>query len=147
MRFICDVMLGRLARRLRLLGFDTVYARSADALDELRGKEGDRVLLTRRSTIEANARTVRIESEQVAEQLQEIRGLVGPAIDKEKTFRRCTECNAELVEVDKSEIESRVPEFIYHTHARFRVCPSCKRVYWEGSHAESMRRMLKELLP
>jgi uncharacterized protein with PIN domain len=147
MRFICDVMLGKLAKRLRLLGFDTIYARSSGALEELKGKEGDRVLLTRRSTMEGCTGTVRVESERVAEQLREIRGLIGPAIDKGRVFGRCTECNAELIEVEKTEIESLVPEFVYHTHARFRVCPSCKRVYWEGSHTESMKWMLKELLP
>ena len=94
-------------RRLRLLGFDTDYAKSARcAWTKIRRAEGDRVLLTRRSTIEADARSIRIESEQVAEQLREIKGLVGPAIDKERIFRRCTECNAELVEIDKTEIES-----------------------------------------
>jgi len=147
MRFICDAMLGRLARRLRLLGFDTVYARSASALEEYRRKEADRVLLTRRSRIEANARMVRIESEHVVEQLREIKALIGPTIDTERIFRRCIECNTELIEAEKTEIESRVPEFVYHAHARFRVCPSCGRVYWEGSHTESMKRVLKELLP
>lgn len=147
MRFICDAMLGRLARRLRLLGFDTLYAGSADALEELKREGGGRIVLTRRSRIETDAKTVRIGSEQVAEQLREIRDLIGPAIDKEKIFRRCIECNTELLGAEKSEIEPRVPEFVYHAHASFRVCPSCKRVYWEGSHTENMKRMLKELLP
>ena len=147
MRFVCDAMLGRLVRQLRLLGFDTVYARGAGELKEYERQEGDRILLTRRSSSDTNARMVRIESEHVAEQLREIKGLIGPAIDRERTFRRCIECNTELIEAEKTRIESRVPEFVYHTHARFRVCPSCGRVYWEGSHTESMKRMLKELLP
>jgi len=147
MRFVCDAMLGRLVRQLRLLGFDTVYARGAGELKEYERQEGDRILLTRRSSSDTNARMVRIESEHVAEQLREIKGLIGPAIDKERIFRRCIECNTELIEAEKTRIESRVPEFVYHTHARFRVCPSCGRVYWEGSHTESMKRMLKELLP
>jgi len=206
MRFICDAMLGRLARRLRLLGFDTVYARSAIELEECRREGADRILLTRRSRnkrpcckqqgiennerkrvfegeapqalpvegatrapviaqgakrkkvppcgkaagnpqVDTDVKMVLIESEHVEEQLREIKGLIGPAIDKERIFRRCIECNTELVEAEKTGIESRVPEFIYHTHARFRLCPSCGRVYWEGSHTESMKRMLKELLP
>ena len=147
MRFVCDAMLGRLVRQLRLLGFDTVYARGAGELKEYERQEGDRILLTRRSSSDTNARMVRIESEHVEEQLREIKDLIGPAIDRGRTFRRCIECNTELVEAEKTEIESRVPEFVYHAHARFRVCPSCGRVYWEGSHTESMKRMLKELLP
>ena len=147
MRFVCDAMLGRLARRLRLLGFDTVYARSADELEGYKKEEADRILLTRRSRIDTNARMVRVESEHIEEQLREIKGLIGPAVDRERIFRRCIECNTELIEAEKTEIESHVPEFVYHTHARFRVCPSCGRVYWEGSHTESMKRMLKELLP
>ena len=123
MRFICDVMLGKLAKRLRLLGFDTVYVRSGDALEHYMRTEGDRVLLTRRSRITAPAGTVHIESERVAEQLRQIKDLIRSAIDMDRLFLRCTECNSELIEVDKTEIESLVPEFVFHDYARFRDAP------------------------
>ncbi len=146
MRFICDAMLGKLAKRLRLLGFDTVYARSEESLIRYRLKEGDRVVLTRRHKLAAPAGTVHIESERVSEQLREIKEMIRSTIDMDRVLRRCTQCNGELVEVDKTEIEWRVPEFVYHNYARFNACPSCGRVYWEGSHTDGMRRMIAEIL-
>ena len=147
MRFICDVMLGKLAKRLRLLGFDTVYARSVGALEEYSRIEGDRVFVTRRSTAAGFDRTVHIESEQIRQQLIQIKELIKSGLNADRVFHRCLECNAELADVEKTEIESLVPEFVFHSYAHFKVCPSCKRVYWEGSHTEGMKRMIKELFP
>lgn len=146
MRFVCDVMLGRLAKYLRILGFDAAYARNEALLDRYRREASDRVFLTRRLGETRFARTVRVRSDTVRKQLEEIRGLIRPFIRLENVFNRCIECNTELAEVDKEEIESLVPEFVYHNYARFRRCPACGRVYWEGSHTKGMNELLEEML-
>jgi hypothetical protein len=146
MRFVCDVMLGRLAKYLRILGFDAVYAKDEAALEHYGREVDDRIFLTRRTKATRFAKTMRIRSELAREQLKEIRGLIRSSLRPESVFNRCIECNTELTGVDKVEIESRVPEFVYHQYARFKVCPSCKRVYWEGSHRAGMDRLLKEIL-
>ncbi len=92
------------------------------------------------------AKTVRIGSEIASGQLREIKALVKPAIDRGAVFGRCIECNVELLEADKTDIEPLVPEFVYHHYARFKICPSCKKVYWEGSHTRGMAALLKEVL-
>lgn len=146
MRFVCDMMLGRLAKYLRILGFDAVYARSQASLEHYRQEDRDRLLLTRRSGGTRFARTIRIRSDAVREQLREIRDLIGPSMTREDVFGRCVECNTELAKVDKEEIESLVPEFVYHNYARFKQCPTCNRVYWEGSHTTGMNALLREIL-
>ena len=58
---------------------------------------------------------------------------------------RCIECNTLLESAEKADIEARVPEYIYHHHEEFKVCPSCKKVYWEGTHAEQMKKWTEVL--
>jgi uncharacterized protein with PIN domain len=146
MRFVCDVMLGKLAKYLRILGFDAVYAASPAALDRCRVHDGDRILLTRRKGPSPFARTVRIESENAAEQLREMKALIKPAISRSAVFGRCIECNVALIEAGKADVEPRIPEFVYHHYTRFKLCPSCMRVYWEGSHTHGMAALLEEVL-
>jgi uncharacterized protein with PIN domain len=146
MRFVCDVMLGRLAKYLRILGFDAVYVKGGASLEHYVREGGDRVFLTRRTGTTHFARTIHIRSDAVREQLKEIRDLIRPCLKRENVFGRCVECNTELVKVDKEEIESLVPEFVYHNYARFKRCPSCNRVYWEGSHTTGMSALLEEVL-
>ena len=146
MRFVCDVMLGKLAKYLRLLGFDAVYAPSPASLERYKQQESDRVLLTRRKGDTGFPTTIRLTSEKTREQLMEMRGLIKSRIDAESVLNRCIECNTPLVEVEKTEIESLVPEFVYHNYSRFKTCPTCRRVYWEGSHTIGMENLIKEML-
>ena len=146
MRFVCDAMLGKLAKYLRIFGFDTVYAPNAAALERVRTNEPDRVLLTRRKGPTGFTTTVLIRSDSAREQLREIKALIEPAIERSAVFGRCIECNAELIEADKSDVEPDVPEFVYHRYAAFKRCPSCKKVYWEGSHTAGMAALLEEML-
>ncbi|MGD0229378.1 MAG: Mut7-C RNAse domain-containing protein [Syntrophorhabdales bacterium] len=147
MRFVCDAMLGKLAKYLRLLGFDAAYAAGPAALDGISATDPGRILLTRRRGGHAGfARTIRIESEIAQRQLREIKALIKPEIKRENVCGRCIECNVELIEVEKADVESLVPEFVFHAYARFRTCPSCRRVYWEGTHTRGMETLLKEIL-
>ncbi len=146
MRFVCDVMLGKLAKYLRLLGFDAAYARTEASLEQYLSRDQDRLLVTRRKAIVAPSRTIQIRSESAREQLYELRGLIKSAIGRATILTRCLECNVELTDADKTEIEPLVPEFVYHHYRRFKMCPSCKKVYWEGSHAKGMEDLIKEIL-
>ncbi len=146
MRFVGDAMLGKLAKYLRLLGFDAAYAANPAALERIRLHEGDRVLLTRRKGPTRFPTTILIHSEIAREQLKELKALIKPAIRRDAVFNRCLECNAELVEADKADIEPDVPEFVFHHYTHFKRCPSCKRVYWEGSHTVGMEALLEEML-
>lgn len=154
-RFIADVMLGRLARWLRLLGFDTLYFRAIDdnALVKTALQE-ERILLTRDTGIarrKKNLSLILIHSNNTIEQLKEVLfsfpdstillladSAFGPA--------RCTLCNGELARADMSSVAGRVPEYVLLNAASFFTCRECGKVYWHGSHKKSIDNILKKIL-
>lgn len=149
-RFVLDTHLGKLARYLRLLGFDTLYSNSYDD-DELAAisAAGDkRILLTRDQGVLKRrqvthgyyVRDTRPE-EQVVEILNrfDLYGLAAP-------FSRCLDCNTILRRVSKEKIADRVPAGVARDFDTFSVCLACDRVYWPGSHYERLRRLVDEFL-
>ncbi len=149
-RFVADVMLGRLAKWLRIAGFDAAYSNtfSDDALLEISNREG-RVLLSRdtRLLIRDPAREfLFIRSPDLEAQL----GQVFDALRIESldaVLTRCLSCNEALVEAPRESVRGRVPDFVYRTQPCFRVCPGCRKIFWAGTHREAVVRKLETLLP
>ena len=147
--FIADAMLGRLARALRMLGFDTQYRPDIDD-NELKMtalREG-RVILTRDREVADTSLPVTVllvESDHVEEQLlQTARAFrIAPG---GRLFSRCLICNVEVEDVEKCEVRERVPDYVYETQKHFSRCPSCGRVYWAATHVEHAREWLKRVL-
>jgi uncharacterized protein with PIN domain len=145
-RLIVDVMLGRLAKWLRLLGYDTRYDNSADDATLLRiAQAEDRWLLTRDGPLsrKRGVRTIWIESQDLAAQIRQVQGVIGPPADGKLT--RCAVCNARLVPIDKPDVELQVPPYVFQTQDEFRRCPQCRRIYWAATHVERMREMIDDL--
>jgi uncharacterized protein with PIN domain len=145
-RFIADAMLGRLARWMRLLGFDTQYYSDVDDRTVMRiAKEQNRTILTRDSDFRRQGvgPCVFVKSDHVGDQLRQVireRALVLPE------RRRCTECNGEVNEVHEREsVRDIVPEYVYHEHRHFSRCRECGRVYWDGSHIRNFSTVVKDL--
>lgn len=138
-------MIGRLARLLRLLGYDTLYLPELDpaGLAEVAERE-DRVILTRGETqlrFPGNARVFSVKSENSAEQLREV--VREFSLDpKSGLWTRCTVCNGTIAGVPKEEIKSLVKPKVYEIYSEFFRCSGCGRIYWHGSHVE---RILKNL--
>jgi hypothetical protein len=137
--FIADHMLGRLAKWLRLMGYDVSYStRLSDA--ELVGvarREG-RILLTRDSGImkrslvrDGVAKAIFIKHDQLSDQLKQLMAELGL---KRKIKPRCAECNSELKDVRKVEIKDKIPSYVYKTQQKFVQCSDCGRIYWQGTH-------------
>jgi hypothetical protein len=145
MRFACDVMLGRLAKYLRILGFDTIYLRNLAALGRLRTEDDPRYFLTRRKSVTGYDRTIYIGAETVRAQLAELNPTIRDAIDLQKVLSRCIGCNVLLEDVEKKSIEHLVPEFVFHAYQGFKQCPACGRVYWQGTHTTQMSRLIGEM--
>ncbi len=145
-RFVVDVMLGRLARWLRALGYDTFYdPLLEDAALAEQARREDRVLLTRdvELTRRRGLTALLIRDDKLARQLRQVvREL---QLDDARAFTRCVECNAELVDLRRSDAAARVPPYVFETQDYFRECPSCHRVYWRGTHWEHMRRALRDM--
>jgi uncharacterized protein len=145
-RFLADVMLGRLARWLRALGYDTLYdATFDDAPLADMARQQDRILLTRdvELTRRRKLRVLLIDDDKVMLQLRQ----VVRAFDLSDTaaFTRCIECNAELQELDYADASTLVPSYVYQIQTRFRRCPHCGKVYWRGTHWTRMHNVLREL--
>jgi uncharacterized protein with PIN domain len=150
-RFAADAMLGRLARWLRVLGFDTTYdAALADpALVQLAADE-DRILLTRDRHLLRELRpaaAVEVRKDAPLEQLQDlVSALALPA--PTELFTRCVLCNAELsFPLKQAEAVELLPPDFRDIPQPVRRCPSCGKVYWHGSHVRRMRVALERALP
>lgn len=145
-RFVADAMLGRLARWLRALGYDTLYDSSLDdaKLAELaRGQA--RILLTRdvELTRRRNLTCLLIQDDKIVKQLRQVVSAFG--LDSDAAFTRCIECNAELVPLEPEHAVSLVPPYVMKTQTRFRRCPRCGRIYWRGTHWSHMEKIAREL--
>ena len=147
-RFVADTHLGKLARHLRMAGFDTLYGNDWDdaRIVALSNRERrtiltrDRAMLRRRD-VERGCCVRALESEaQLAEVVRrlQLESRLAP-------FTRCRECNTILEETSSEAVLERVPERVRALYARYKRCPSCGRVYWEGSHFERMKGVLARL--
>ena len=145
-RFVLDVHLGRLARLLRLAGFDTLYANDRDDAELARTSRRDgRILLTRDRGLLMRAEVSHgycVRSPSPPEQLREVLARFELA-GSMKPFSLCLVCNQRLERLPRRRARARVPEKVARSYRRFRTCPRCGRVYWRGSHWESMRRLLR----
>jgi uncharacterized protein len=144
-RFVCDVHLGTLARRLRLLGFDTSYANDADDRTLVRiAVEDHRVLLSRDRGL-LSRRAVEHgylpRSDDPDDQLAEVVARFGLAADAAPLIR-CVRCNTLLVAVTLAEVADAVPPRSRRAFDRFARCPACGQVYWPGSHIDALASTL-----
>ena len=148
-RFVLDVHLRTLARRLRMLGFDALWP--GDVPDErLAGISitERRILLTRDRGLLKRRAVRRGYCPRSSDPHQQVRDVVR-RFDLgrlARPFSRCIACNAELVSARREEIEGAVPDGVTRRHRRFSRCPACGRTYWPGSHHERMSALVADLL-
>ena len=149
MKFAADAMLGRLAKWLRLLGFDTSYETDIEdnRLVRLARQEG-RLILTRDTRLAGRLREgegLLVTDDLVKDQLKQVLDFLKMPPSSFALLSRCAVCNEVLRETGKDEVRDRVPEFVLCREKIFRRCPSCGRVYWPGTHARRIAQTLKSL--
>ncbi|WP_328189741.1 Mut7-C RNAse domain-containing protein [Marinobacter sp. OP 3.4] len=149
-RFAVDAMLGRLARWLRALGFDTTYSPDIDDHDlvALANRE-QRILLTRDQHLITFLRPdqgLLLRTGRPLVQLDRVARAFGLS-PTDDLFNRCLMCNSRLRAATTNEIATRVPERPRTLPGPFLACPGCGRIYWPGSHVRRMRRELAEIFP
>jgi uncharacterized protein with PIN domain len=141
MEFIADVMLGRLAKRLRLRGFDVLYNRTLNDNEIIRlSLEQDRVILTRDKALSDRPLAKNhlfINSNLVQEQVEQVLSSF-PLETHIKPLTRCSECNEPLDRIEREEARDLVPNHVYEHKDLFLRCPRCKRTYWHGTHVLRM---------
>lgn len=141
MKFIADVMLGRLAKRLRLLGFDVLYDRTLNDNDIIRlSLEQDRVILTRDRVLSDRPlaeNRLFIKSDLVEEQVEQVLSSV-PLETRPNPLSRCSECNDPLDRIARGDARDLVPHHVFESKAVFLSCPRCNKIYWHGTHVMRM---------
>ena len=137
-RFLSEKTLGKLVTWLRILGFDTVYDTN---------KAETRIRLTRTEWVAKtlqNERIIFIISNDPVEQLRQVIEHLDIAEEDIRPFSRCLQCNTRTEEIEKDVVKSRVPDYIWEIHDRFRACRRCEKIYWPGSHtARSLNKIRK----
>jgi len=146
-RFTVEMTLGKLAKWLRILGFDTAYAANVTG-EELIDTARNRILLTRTKRIrnmKIPKRCIFITSNHPFEQLREV--ILALDIEKEdiRPFSRCIQCNTSIRLVEKNAVRGKVPDYIWETQDTFHTCSHCRRIYWSGSHTQRSRDIINRL--
>lgn len=149
MKFYVDQTLGKLAKWLRLLGFDTVQVHfTPQAQEQLPAWKRDVYVLTRQTSWPAGRRRpdlIILTSPDPEEQLMEICQRLHLAPETWEPLQRCSDCNLPLQPLSSDQLEGRVPDYIAVRHQQFFACPQCQRVFWEGSHQRRIRSRLQKL--
>jgi hypothetical protein len=150
MKFLCDQMLGTLAKWLRIYGFDTFYAsRDMDDPEVLEiSKKENRILISRDKNLiiaarRENLKTIEISTTDLDEQISIVLGNIKP--DKTKILSRCIICNAKVEDIKKQNVEDKVPEKVFKNKEKFWLCKNCNKIYWKGSHYEKMFEKIDNL--
>lgn len=151
-RFIVDLNVGKLAKRLRMMGYDALFIDGVDDGELVRTalKEG-RVLLTkdtgimrRRIVSSGRVRAILITSDDIKQQLEQVVQTLhlDPEADR---FSICMECNQPLIPIAKEDVRDVIPPYVFETQEQYVRCPSCRRVYWQGTHWQKMVQELEGL--
>ena len=147
-KFVLDTHLGKLARYLRLLGFDTIYNNDFEDHEIIKISLNDnRIILTRDKGILKNNTVTHgyyIRSQKPKEQINEVirrfnlESLIKP-------FTVCSLCNGEIVSVSKDLVKGQLKTLTKKHHKRFFMCSRCKKIYWEGSHHDRIKNFINSL--
>jgi uncharacterized protein with PIN domain len=150
--FIVDSNAGKLARWLRMMGYDTLFFNDIEdgRLVDMAMKEG-RVVVTRDTQIakrrvatNGSLRVILTRDDDPRRQLLQV--MKELSLDCRQTqFTRCLECNRRLKPRSKEEVKDLVPPYVFSTQAQYMQCPSCNRVYWQGTHWQRMKNDLEEI--
>jgi uncharacterized protein with PIN domain len=142
---------GKLARWLRMLGFDSVFFSGEDDSQMVRqALTESRILLTRDTGImkrrvvnSGRLKAVLFKSEEPGQQMQQLVSSLDIKAQS-RPFTICLECNQQLINKSPAEVKDKVPPYVYKTQKQYMECPLCHRIYWRGTHWQAMLNKLKK---
>ena len=141
-RFAADVMVGKLARWLRILGYDTFYSnRAEDSYLKSFCLSENRILLTKDRELcrqLGNRRGYLVENVHFRDQLTEVS--LSFRLGHFELPPRCSRCNGALLAIERASVENRVPPYVFLTQKAFSICNGCGKIYWQGTHLAQIRR-------
>jgi len=153
LKFIVDNNVGKLAKWLRIMGYDTRFFNGSDdshlvatALAEGRVVlTRDTQIMKRRVVTSGQLKAILIQSDEPERQMHQ----VIEALDLDCQFRPfslCLECNQPLEERSKQQVKDLVPPYVFQTQSQYMQCPACHRIYWRGTHWQRMTEKLKKFM-
>ena len=150
--FLVDAMLGKLAKKLRLLGYDTVYSSDKDDNELIQiAKNEKRILITKdvqlsKKSTKNQVKTIELTGMDEIEQFIQINEKInlGKLLVKGSNSR-CTLCNGVLEITEKKLIQNSLPKGVLDNTDEFWKCKNCKKIYWEGSHITNLQKFLEKL--
>jgi len=150
MKFIADMMLGRLARWLRLYGHDTLYGIEDDEEIIETAKRENRVILTKDVALARRAERLGVNvfllrSNSLEDQVAELKRLGVEFGELFPANARCPKCNGPIKAVPKEAVRERVPPKVYERYDEFYVCQNCGQIYWPGRQWEEMLKIDEKL--
>ena len=149
MKFICDDNLGKLAKWLRTLGYDTLFYLDIEDTELVsKALKESRIILSRDAELRrfksAEKNLLLLASNLPLEQLKQVLRKFNLTSAEKNLFTRCLVCNQILVPVPKKEVENKVPPFVFKTQENFVYCSSCDKLYWAGTHVKNLKKKISE---
>ncbi len=153
LKFIVDHNVGKLAKWLRMMGYDTTFFNgSDDSLMVATALAEGRVILTRDTQImkrrvvtSGKLKAVLIQSDKPELQIRQV--IDNLSLDCQfRPFTICLECNQPLVAKNREEVVDLVPQYVSQTQNQYVQCPACHRIYWRGTHWQAMTQKLERLV-
>jgi uncharacterized protein with PIN domain len=145
--FVADGTLGKLARHLRLVGFDTLLDIGKPDAGRLAGLScGHRTILTRSTRVKKALgikRVILIHDDRPAAQISQVIIFLDVKREDLRPMTRCALCNRILDPLTKDQARGRVPDYVWQQHTQYNECSCCKRVYWRGTHADRWMKRLE----
>ena len=149
-RFVIDINVGRLAKWLRVMGYDTL-SRDAEDNELVRiGLREGRIIVTKDTGLTERRLVTTGQLEVVLIQCDDLKGQLRQLIsslnlDSQRWFSRCIRCNEPLSGLPKYSVKGQVPTYVYESHEEFMGCRLCGRTYWRGTHWANMDSELAQL--
>ena len=153
MKFFADNNVGKLAKWLRMMGYDTQFFNSGDDSSMIAiALAEDRVILTRDTQImrrrvvtSGQLKAILIQSDEPEQQMRQVIDSLN--LDCQfKPFTICLECNQLLVPRTREQVKDLVPPYVFQTQVQYVECPTCHRIYWRGTHWQAMTGKLNKFM-
>ena len=151
-RFFVDAMLGNIAKKLRLLGYDTNY--SSDIDDNIlidSAKKDERIIISKDNELVNKAKiltikTIFLKKSSETDQLFEIFNKINvKKVSISGDSARCPKCNFSTIPIEKNMIQSKVHDGVLKFNDKFWICKKCDQVYWEGTHIKNLKKQIDEI--
>lgn len=147
-KFVLDVHLGKLARFLRMFGFDTTYKNNFCPREILKISKSEKKIILTKSRELLKIKDVThgfcLQVSNPEKQLVQVLKRFN-LFDDITPFSRCLICNEKLKSIQKEKILDKIPTNVKKWKQKFHICPKCKKIYWKGSHHENMKKFIEKI--